>query len=153
VTVRRVSVLARRGCPLRRLACWVRAFDRRVGYRGSVLLFFTLWAGGNAVRLAWPSQEALASPTLVYLGSIAPLWLLALPWAVASLASLVCAFRVEDRLAFGVMAGVMAFWAVTYLAGAVVGVIPQGVWACIVQVVVAGLVLRISGWSEPHRDT
>lgn len=130
----------------------LRWLDQLVGFRGSVLLFLALWSAGNAVRLARPDPEVIETPTYVYLASIAPLWMLAIPWAGAALACLAGAFRRRDTFAFATLAGLMIVWAVVYLTGGVAGAIPQAYWACIVQVVLAGLVLRISGWPEPYRD-
>lgn len=128
-----------------------RRLDHLVGYRGSVLLFLGLWSGGNAARLFWPDPEVIGTATYIYLATIAPLWILAIPWALAALACLIGAFLDRDAYAFALLAGLMIAWAVVYLVGGVVGAIPQAYWATIVQVVLAGLVLRISGWPEPIR--
>lgn len=134
-----------------RLGRTLRALERRIGFRGSALLLFALWCGGSAVRLARADEQLASTPTLAYLATIAPLPILAIPWAVATLLCLVCAFREEDKVAFAATAGVMIFWAFAYLVGGVQGVIPQGAWAFIVQMVLAGFVLRLSRWPEPPR--
>ncbi|WP_327088528.1 hypothetical protein OIE66_40470 [Nonomuraea sp. NBC_01738] len=130
----------------------LRALNHRIGYRGSVLLFLALWCGGNASRLAWPPPEARGTSTLVYLSTIAPLPVLAVPWALVAILCLVQAFMRADWLAFTALAGLLMIWAVVYLVGGARGVIPQATWAVIIQIVVAGLVVKISRWPEPHRE-
>ncbi|MDF5755829.1 hypothetical protein [Spongiactinospora sp. TRM90649] len=129
----------------------LRALERHIGYRGSVLLFFALWSLGNAARLAWPPPEVAAGPAFAYLASIAPLSALAAPWALVGVLCLVQAFTVADTAAFAALSGLLVAWAVVYLVGGLLGAIPQAAWAVIIQVVVAGLVLRISRWPEPSR--
>ncbi|MEO3860856.1 hypothetical protein [Acrocarpospora sp. B8E8] len=130
----------------------LRRIDHLVGYRGSVLLFLALQCAASAVRLARPAPEVVGTTTYTYLASIAPLWTLAIPWAVVCVLCLVYAFRDDDKVAFGAIAGLTVFWSVVYLIGGLVGAIPQAYWQCIVQIVLAGLVLRISGWPEPVRE-
>ncbi|WP_326829674.1 hypothetical protein OIE13_05930 [Streptosporangium sp. NBC_01810] len=131
----------------------LRALDELIGYRGSVLVFLAFWSGGQSARLAWPDPAALGTSTYVYLASIAPLWVLAVPWAICAILCAVQALTVADWLAFAVTAGVLVAWAVIYLVGGIRGAIPQAYWACIVQVAVAGLVLRLSRWPDPpHRE-
>jgi hypothetical protein len=129
----------------------LRRFDELVGFRGSVLLFLALWAGGQSARLAWPDPAVLGTPTYVYLASIAPLKVLALPWGVCSILCAVEAFRKVDWLSFSATAGVLVAWAFIYLAGGIQGAIPQAYWSCIVQIAVAGLILRLSRLQEPDR--
>ncbi|MBB4935983.1 hypothetical protein FHR32_000288 [Streptosporangium album] len=43
-------------------------------------------------------------------------------------------------------------WAVIYLMGGLQGAIAQAYWSVIIQVVVAGLVLRLSRWPEPPKE-
>lgn len=129
----------------------LRQLDALVGYRGSVLLFLAMWSGGQVYRFAWPDHATLASPTYVYLATIAPLHVLAVPWAISAVLCLAQAFSRTDWPAFAFAAGILVAWAVIYLVGGVRGAIPQGMWACIVQVAVAGLILRISRWTEPPR--
>lgn len=125
-----------------------RRLERLVGYRGSVLLFLALWSGGQVARLTLTP----ITPTTAYLATIAPLPVLVIPWAACCLLCAVQAFTVTDWPAFGLAAGVLVAWAVLYLVGGIRGAIPQGSWACIVQIAVAGLVLRISRWPDPPRE-
>jgi len=129
----------------------LRALAARLAYRGSVLLFLALWSGGQAVRLAWPDPAVLGSGTYLYLASLAPLGVLAAPWAVCAVLCAVQAWTVVDWPAFALTAGVLVAWAVVYLAGGLRGAIPGAYWACIVQVTVAGLILRLSRWPDPPR--
>ncbi|WP_271222401.1 hypothetical protein [Streptosporangium carneum] len=124
-------------------------FDQLVGFRGSVLLFLALWSGTQAVRLAWADPAILSTSTYVYLATVAPLGALAVPWAVCAILCAVQAFTVTDWTAFALTAGVLVAWAVVYLVGGIQGAIPQAYWACVVQVAVAGLILRLSRWPEP----
>ncbi len=127
----------------------VHRFERLVGFRGSVLLFLALWSGSQAIRLAWVDPVLIGTPTYVYLASVAPLWALAVPWGVCALLCGVQAFMTTDWSAFSLTAGMLVAWAVVYLIGGVRGAIPQAYWACIVQIAVAGLILRLSRWPEP----
>ncbi|MER5622511.1 hypothetical protein ABT061_15850 [Streptosporangium sp. NPDC002544] len=129
----------------------LRQLDALIGYRGSVLLFLALWSAGQAHRFAWPDPAALATPTYVYLASVAPLAVLAVPWAVCAALCAVQSVMLVDWHAFALTAGVLVTWAIIYLAGGLRGAIPDGAWACIVQVTVAGLILRLSRWPDPPR--
>lgn len=131
----------------------MRRIAELIGYRGSVLLFLALWSGGQAVRLGWADAEAASSPTLAYLASIAPLGVMAVPWAVCAVLCIVQAFTITDWHAFALAAGLLVAWAVLYLAGGLQGVIPEAYWACIVQITVAALILRLSRWPDPPRAT
>ncbi|MEV7006854.1 hypothetical protein [Streptosporangium sp. NPDC051022] len=131
----------------------LRALERLVGFRGSVLLFLALWSGGQAVRLAWPDPAVISTPSYLYLASLAPLWVLSIPWSVCAVLCGVQAFTVTDWVAFALTSGVLVAWAVIYLIGGIQGAIPQAYWSCIVQVTVAGLILRLSRWPDPPRDT
>ncbi|MFD0885611.1 hypothetical protein ACFQ08_13735 [Streptosporangium algeriense] len=127
----------------------IHRIDRLVGFRGSVLLFLALWSGSQAIRLAWPDPVITRTPTYVYLASVAPLGMLAIPWAACAIMCGIQAFTVTDWVAFALAAGVLVAWAVIHLVGGVRGAIPQAYWACVVQVAVAGLILRLSRWPEP----
>ncbi|MEV7013090.1 hypothetical protein [Streptosporangium sp. NPDC051022] len=128
---------------------YVHRFDHRVGFRGSVLLFLALWSGSQAIRLYWVDPAAVGTPTYAYLASVAPLWTLAIPWCVCAVLCTVQAFAVTDWTAFALTSGVLVGWAVIHLVGGIQGAIPQAYWSCIVQVAVAGLILRLSRWPEP----
>ncbi|MEV8635365.1 hypothetical protein AB0395_27280 [Streptosporangium sp. NPDC051023] len=127
----------------------VQRIDRLVGFRGSVLLFLALWSSAQAVRLAWADPVILSTPTYVYLASVGPLWVMATPWAICAIMCAVQAFTVTDWSAFALTAGVLVAWAVIYLIGGIRGAVPQAYWACVVQIAVAGLILRLSRWPEP----
>ncbi|MEU1731384.1 hypothetical protein [Streptosporangium sp. NPDC020145] len=127
----------------------LRAIERRVAFRGSVLLFLALWSGGQVARLTLAPP---VTPTTAYLASIAPLPVLAIPWAACTVLCAAQAFTVTDWHAFALTAGVLVTWAVLYLVGGLRSAIPQGYWACIIQIVMAGLVLRISRWPDPPRE-
>lgn len=53
---------------------------------------------------------------------------------------------------FSALAGLLVVWAVIYLMGGLQGAIAQAYWSVIIQVVVAGLVLRLSRWPEPPKE-
>ncbi len=127
----------------------LRRLNVAVGFRGVILLFLALLDLASAYRLVRPDPEVLRTPTNIYLASILPLWIWAVPWAVTGVICLVQAFTRRDRIAFGAAVGLKVGWAVITMCGGLAGVIPQAYWGTIIWVAVAGVVLRVSGWPEP----
>lgn len=130
----------------------LRRLNALIGFRGTILLFLALLDLVGAYRLMNPDPELLRTPTNVYLASIVPLAVWAVPWAVTGLICLVQAFARRDRMAFGAAAGLKVGWAVITLCGGLEGVIPQAYWGAMIWVAFAGLVMRVSGWPEPAEE-
>ncbi|MDH2425794.1 hypothetical protein [Sphaerisporangium sp. TRM90804] len=124
----------------------------RVGFRGTILLFLALLDLAGAYRLLRPDPDVLRTPTNVYLASILPLHVWAVPWGLAGLLCLVQAFTRRDRMAFGAAVGLKLGWAVITMCGGLAGVIPQAYWGAVIWLAVAGVVMRISGWPEPAEE-
>ncbi len=124
----------------------------RVGFRGVILLFLAMLDLVSAFRFVRPDPAVLSTPTNIYLASILPLWVWAIPWGLTGVICLVQAFADRDRLAFGAAAGLKLLWAVVTACGGLAGVIPQAYWNTTIWVALAGVVMRISGWPEPAGD-
>ncbi len=124
----------------------------RVGFRGVILLFLAMLDLVSAYRFVRPDPAVLSTPTNIYLASILPLWVWAIPWAVTGAICLVQAFAVRDRLAFAAAAALKILWAMVTTCGGFAGVIPQAYWGTTIWVALAGVVMRISGWPEPTED-
>ncbi len=70
---------------------------RRIGHRGTALLFFGFVDLVYAISLANPPTEARRSMTLAYVASIASLTFWSLLWLVVGLVCIVGAFLRQDR--------------------------------------------------------
>ncbi len=132
-----------------RLRPGLRRLNVQVGFRGVILLFLAMLDIVSAYRLVRPDPEVLRTPTNIYLASILPLWVWAIPWAVTGVICLAQAFADHDRLAFGAAAGLKIMWAVVTACGGLAGIIPQAYWGTVIWAALAGVVMRISGWPEP----
>ena len=126
-----------------------RRLTRRVGRRGTALLFFGFLAAAYAHGLAFPTPEARHNPSMVFLASIAPLWAWSLLWAVVGGLCFVQAFRIRDRLAFAAVAFLMTLFGLLatgawLLAGVTRGYISAAIWLAL-----AGWIGVIADWPEP----
>jgi len=121
---------------------------RRIGRRGTSLLFVGLVAAVIAVSLIYPPPEVRANPGYIQLASIAPLSLWAALWAVVSVLCLTQAFVRSDRIAFAAATALVLSWGLISVAGALTGVNPRGWVAGAVWLGFGGWLTLISTWPE-----
>ena len=131
---------------MRRAASGLR---RRVGHRGSALLFFAVLDLVYCCSLLFPSPRERRSPLLAFLAEILPLWVWALAWGLVGLLCLWKSFRPRDAAAFAAAIGIKVLWALVSLAAWLVGDIERGYISAVVWLAFAGFVGIIASWPEP----
>ncbi len=124
-----------------------------MGRRGYFLLTLAL----VCATYGWAfvdSSDPVRKAQNAYLAQVIPIdsvttswWVWAVLWWVTGLVCLVDAFRTDDHLAYGLVASLMAAWAVTNGWAALEGM-PNGVTRAIVWAFIASAVLVISTWPE-----
>lgn len=127
---------------------WTR-LARRVGRRGTALLFFALLDLVFGASLIVPSASASRSPSLLYVAHIAPLPVWGLLWSGVGLVCLVQAFMTRDRVAFAAAMGIKTLWGVTQLAGWLMVGLERGYAGAAIWLSMAGWLYVISTWPEP----
>ncbi|MEU4224266.1 hypothetical protein AB0F17_08235 [Nonomuraea sp. NPDC026600] len=126
--------------------------SRRVGHRGTALLFFALVDLVYSASLASAPPETLASPSYVFLAQLLPIPVWAVVWLVVGLLCLMQAFMRSDRLAFACASALKVGWGLIYLVGWIVVDLPRGYVAAAIWLAFAGFVHVISRWPEPGGD-
>lgn len=130
---------------------WWRA-RRRIGHRGTALLFFAAVDLVYAVSLASATPGTLASPTYQFLAQLLPIPIWAGVWLGVGLLCLIQAFMRFDRLAFAAASFLKVAWGLTHLIGWIVVDLPRGYLAAAIWLAFAGFVQVISTWPEPGGD-
>jgi hypothetical protein len=125
------------------------AYWRRVGRRGSALLFFAVLDLIYSFSLYHPAPRAAATPAFVFIAGIVPLWAWATLWLVVGLLCLVGAFVREDSFAWAAAMLLKVLWGSVFLtgwwlAGLERGWVSAAIWLCS-----AALVALLAGWPEP----
>lgn len=121
-------------------------FAQRIGRRGASLLFFALLDLVYGWSLVLPEKATKASPLFVYLARVVPLGVWGLAWVLVGVVLLVSAFVADDRAAFGLAAFWKVLWGLLTLASG----IPRAYAGAVIWVALAGFILVLSGWPEPH---
>jgi hypothetical protein len=140
----------------RRLAAGIRhatvGLGRRIGRRGSALIFFAFLDFVYAGSIASPPPSARNSPSLAFAATILPLWAWAVLWAVVGLICLVAAFRSRDRWAFAAAMALKTLWGTTFLLGWLFVGLERGYVSAVVWLVFAAWIFIISTWPESPGD-
>lgn len=128
-----------------------RRLVRRIGYRGGSLLMFAFIDLAFAFSYLYPAPAHRRSQGILFLESIAPLWVWGILWGAAGIACLINAFRVHDRVGFAAAMSIKVLWGTLYLlAGIFVGVdrapLSSALWFGL-----AGFLALLSSWPEPTR--
>lgn len=126
-----------------------RRLGRRVGRRGTALLFFAMLDLIYAFSLAVPPARARQNPTTRFVDGIAPLECWATLWLAVGLICLAGAFAYRDRWAFAAAMALKVLWGVTMLLGWALLGLERGYVAAIIWLAMAGWVFVISTWPEP----
>jgi hypothetical protein len=124
------------------------AIVHRVGRRGAALLFFAFLDAIYCHGLLFPPAAVRASPTYVWLASIAPLWGWAAMWGGVGAACLVFAFRRRDQPAYAAAMALKILWAGVNLGGWLWAGLDRAYLAAAIWVGFAGLLAVLSGWPE-----
>ncbi len=122
---------------------------RRIGHRGTALLFFGFVDLVYAVSLANPPAEARRSATLAFVGTIAPLSAWSVLWLVVGLVCVVGAFVRQDRWAFTAAMFLKVLWGLVFLLGWLLVNLERGYVSAAIWLAFAGFVWVISTWPEP----
>lgn len=125
---------------------------RRIGHRGTALLFFAAVDVVYAVSLMSATPGMLASPTYAFLAQLLPIPVWAGVWLGVGLLCLVQACLRSDRLAFAAASFLKVAWGLTHLIGWIVVDLPRGYLAAAIWLAFAGFVQVISTWPEPGGD-
>lgn len=121
---------------------------RRVGHRGSALLFLALVDLAYCYRLLFPSRRDREGPWLNFLADFLPLWAWAVLWGGVGLLCLSRSWRRRDSGAFACAIGIKALWTLLSIAAGVAGV-EQWYLNAVVFAGFAGFVGIIASWPEP----
>lgn len=131
-----------------------RRLIKRIGRRGSVLLFLTLLDWLYGLSLARPDIGVRQSPSVRYIADIAPLCAWATLWLAVGVVCLVGAFSRRDQWAFAVAEALKVLWGVTLTLGWAFGGLDRGWVAGVIWMAFAGLVAVVASWPEaPGRRT
>ncbi|MFF0823072.1 hypothetical protein ACFYUR_22145 [Micromonospora haikouensis] len=122
---------------------------RRVGHRGSALLFFAVLDLVYCHSLLLPSPQARRGELLTFLASMLPLWTWAAAWGAVGALCLVQAFRSRDQAAFAAAIGLKVLWGVVTLGGWVIAGLDRGYVTASVWLVFAAFVGIVASWPEP----
>lgn len=134
--------MAGRVNPVTRLA-------RRVGHRGSCLLFFALVDLVYSLSLFKPPSQARLSPVLGFIAQVMPLNAWALLWLICGIACLIGAFQRADTWAFVTAVALKSLWGLTLLLGWILVDLERGWVSAAIWLGMAGWVYIISSWPEP----
>lgn len=127
----------------------VRRFVRRIGRRGSALLFLSLLDVIYAINLAFPPEEAKLSAVFRFVQHTAPLPAWSALWLGVGIACFVGAFLRHDRWAFTAAMALKTLWGTTFLLGWLLLGLDRGYVSAIVWLALASWVYIISTWPEP----
>lgn len=130
-----------------------RALTHRIGRRGAILLILAVIDVAYGMSLIGPASETLGSAATVWRQHYAPLWVWGAGWLVIAAILIVSAFLRNDRFGYAAAIGWKIAWSVSTLASWIVGGVPRGWVSSIIWAVVAGMVMVIAGWPEPHTTT
>jgi hypothetical protein len=127
----------------------VSQLTRKIGHRGSVLLFFGFLDVVYGVSLWKPPAESEQSSTLLFIKGVAPLWAWATLWGLVGVGLLVGAFQRVDRWAFAVGVALKILWGLTFLLGWMFVNLDRGWVSAAIWLALAVMLYVISTWPEP----
>ena len=96
-------------------------FFRPYGPRGWAMLVFAFVAFGRSVDYLRPVRNDSAPFLLREFAGYVPVHIWGVLWGITGVVLLVCAFRKQQGVALGVLAGMSMIWAVVYVSTAVFG--------------------------------
>jgi hypothetical protein len=129
------------------------AYWRRVGRRGSALLFFAVLDLIYGFSLYRPAPRAVATPAFVFVAGIAPLWAWAVLWWITGCLCLIGAFMRDDSLAWAAAMLIKVLWGAVFLFGWLVAGVERGWVSAAIWLCAAALVALLSSWPEPIGST
>lgn len=124
---------------------------RRVGKRGTFLLFLFVLDELYALSLANPVAEARQSATVRFIAEVAPLWAWAATWSTVGIVCVVGAFARRDQWAFTFAMGLKVLWGGTFLLGWILAGLDRGWVSGVIWLMFAAFVIHIATWPEPTR--
>src|SRR4051812_40271372 len=130
-----------------------RGVGRRIGRRGAILLILAIVDVAYGLSLMAPPPDSIGEAATVWRQHYAPLWVWGMGWLVIAVILIVSAFLRDDRLGYAAAIGWKIAWSVSTLASWVIGGVPRGWVSSIIWGVVAGMIVVIGGWPEPHSAT
>jgi hypothetical protein len=130
----------------------LKRLDRRIGYRGTFLSFFALLDYLYGFSLIYPPDEAKRSPSARFLAEVIPLEAWGTIWILVAIILTIGVFAERDRWAFTAATGLKMLWGMTYLVGWALFHLDRGWVSAVIWLVLAAVMLRISGWPEPDGE-
>jgi hypothetical protein len=125
---------------------------RRIGRRGSSLLFLALLDVVYGTGLAFITDIGRVAASYQFMAQVAPLEVWASVWYLVGAVCLVQAFMLRDQVAFGCAVALKTTWGGITLLGWAVHGVPRGYVSAAIWLAFAGWVFIISGWSENDRN-
>jgi hypothetical protein len=122
---------------------------RRVGRRGSALLFFATLDFIYGWSLFDPDSSALAHPGYRWLASVLPLAAWGAVWLFVGALCLIGAFVHEDSIAWVAAMSIKVMWGVLWFLGWSLAGVDRGWVSAAVWLPMAALVALLAGWPEP----
>lgn len=120
---------------------------RRVGRRGTALLFFALLDFVYAVALLTAPRPL--TPFYAWMDQVMPLHMWAGCWAAVGLVCLGFAFAIRDTTAFMAAVGLKVGWGLPALFGWINGAVPLGYISAVIWLAFAAFVYLIAGGIPP----
>jgi hypothetical protein len=125
------------------------AYWRRVGRRGSALLFFAVLDLIYGFSLFNPTPTAAANPGFVFIAGIAPLRVWGGLWLAVGLVCLAGAFVREDSFAWAAAMALKVLWGTVFLCGWLLTGLERGYVSAAIWLCAAALVALLGSWPEP----
>jgi hypothetical protein len=130
-----------------------RALTHRIGRRGAILLILAVVDIAVGLSMIGPTSETAGLAATRWREHYAPLWVWGVGWLVIAAILIVSAFLRNDRFGYAAAIGWKIAWSATTLASWIIGGVDRGWVSSIIWAVVAGMIVVIGGWPEPHSAT
>jgi len=121
---------------------------RKIGRRGTFLLFLTILDYIYAFSLVFPSPNSVIQPTYSFLAAVLPLEIWAMLWAVVGTICLVYAFKKDDSPGYAVAMFIKILWAVIFLLGWLWADVDRGYLSATIWGAFAGVLGIIATWPD-----
>lgn len=122
---------------------------RRVGRRGSALLFFTTLDVIYGMSLLAPTSSVTTTSGYRWLASVFPLQVWGGIWLLVGVLCLVGAFVHEDSVAWVAAMSIKVMWGALWFLGWAIAGVERGWVSATVWLAMAALVALLAGWPEP----
>lgn len=125
------------------------AIGRRLGRRGSALLFFATLDVIYGWSLLDPTSSVTANDGYRWVASLFPLQVWGVIWLFVGLLCLIGAFVHEDSIAWVAAMAIKVMWGTVWFCGWAIAGVERGWVSAAVWLPMAALVALLAGWPEP----